>query len=321
MENSWLNADFSGEGLEFTTELLEQSVHDFRRLVDDGWIDRTTREVELGRSETSLGEAWYLLEGLSLLPRMLDALRRGQNPPKPWLIPILGMSAYAVSAAAVLPGAEHLFRKLRQHAAKGDRENFSRFFDRLFEAEAAVYFSTMQGPARAEFEPGPHPDLWVHPRGAGDSARTPIECKRLSPLGPKKQTLRRLRRRLKSAVAQLTQSLPAEDSGIIALRTRPPENLAELEAIDETVRERLDNPRVGFVEIFWVLSETTTGTWLFDAEGRRVRTRKEAYHLIPYRILNPSAARPLSPHDSRADRFAYFGESSLRPPNNGNVRT
>lgn len=287
---------------ELTPQIAENLATEFRSALGGDWLDQCLRELRFGVAPRKYGEGAALLVGLANLPETIAAMLLNHTPRHYREFVVFGWTAHTIQRAFRIAGGGQLIKEMAAILRVGGAAHFSRFYDLVFEAEVAVYFSDAQGAQSVRIETSPHPDLWV----TGSSSRTgvpnPVECKRVSPIGETKQPWRQLRRNLKKAVGQLQQTSEWQSPGIAAVRIRPPESTEELLAVDRVVRDELarhNQPLLGFVELFWNASEDIRGPWLFEPSGTPRRTVLHGYQLVPYRILNAHCSRPLSPHDSR----------------------
>lgn len=92
-----------------------------------------------------------------------------------------GSVALVVSALTCVAGGDRVLRELRDLVQAWQ---FERFFDKLFEAEAAVYWMNGGSASGVCFPEEAHPDFWSDLAAGSFVFRFPNECKRIEPRDP-----------------------------------------------------------------------------------------------------------------------------------------
>lgn len=141
-----------------------------------------------------------LLRALSTYPAMVAALKSGQSPADPFAHLFLAMVGLVASQCARAPGGEQFARKLRDLARANQ---FSGFFDTLFEGEAALYWRDQMRAESIEFPDTSHPDFWATLRFEQVDPRIANECKRISPGDPKELAREALSARLEKELREV----------------------------------------------------------------------------------------------------------------------
>jgi len=134
-----------------------------------------------------------LLAALGKYPDMLRALEARQAPRDPNLLLHLAMVAWVVSEGSTLPGGAQWSNRLGD-LARADR--WERFFDALFEGEAALYWRNQMRATRVELPKEPHPDFVATVNLHGHEFSMPNECKRIEPFERRESDVERFAARL-----------------------------------------------------------------------------------------------------------------------------
>ncbi len=92
-----------------------------------------------------------------------------------------GSVALVVRALASIAGGDNVLRELRDLVRAWQ---FERFLDKLFEAEAALYWMNGGSASRICFPEEAHPDFWSDLAAGPCVFRFPNECKRIEPRDP-----------------------------------------------------------------------------------------------------------------------------------------
>lgn len=157
--------------------ILQGLARDLRDTLGDEWV----REELAAADGSTLSSAPVLdiVRAFGRLTAWLEALQKGAGVSEEALFFKFVMVAHVLSRAKAVEGFEGFRDELRSLARAREAE---RFYDKVFEAEVAVYFSDNMGAEWARFGPkAGHPDIWTGFPVLHSRLLLPTECKRISP--------------------------------------------------------------------------------------------------------------------------------------------
>ena len=166
-------------GIDFgDAERFGRAVEALVQILGEDWLDQRIAALRPLSSGVRPDDGDRLLRALSEYPAMLEAIRLRQRPPDSDAHLFLAMAAMVAAQCARSPGGERFAKKLRD-LARADQ--FSKFFDTLFEGEAALYWREEMRAESIEFPQANHPDFWATVRLQETPVQIANECKRVSP--------------------------------------------------------------------------------------------------------------------------------------------
>jgi hypothetical protein len=191
------------------TDRFDSLVRGLALLVGEAWIDEVRRLPDLRALGAKAGDCQ---EGTNFL-RALRAHASGADDPQavqdradPQLRLNLGCIALLVDQVQAIEGGARIRAQLGDLAVAWQ---FDRFFDRLFEAEAALHWSRSSGVTRIVFPVEAHPDFWSDLAVAGRTFPYPHECKRIQSEDPHGRALNTLAESVEHRVRELWSTIGA----------------------------------------------------------------------------------------------------------------
>lgn len=181
-------------------ERFSRAVDALIEILGRDWLDLRLAALRPSSKGVRQHDGDRLLRALSEYPAMLEAMRHLQKPPDLDVYLFLGAVAQVASECGRSPGGEHFAKKLGELARS---DQFSGFFDTLFEGEAALYWREQMHAESIEFPNASHPDFWATVRLREAPLMIANECKRISPSDPKELARETLSARVDEEVGRL----------------------------------------------------------------------------------------------------------------------
>lgn len=163
-------------------EPFDSLVQSFIALLGRDWLDEVLRIGTLGELKVRVSASQDGENFLRALRAHASTLKDDQtvrDRGDRQLRLRLGSIALVVDQIQQLARSDRVRSELRSLARAWQ---FERFFDKLFEAEAALHWSHAGGVATVEFPEQPHPDFWADVALERVAVRFPHECKRIEPV-------------------------------------------------------------------------------------------------------------------------------------------
>src|SRR5258706_1027347 len=183
---------------------LAELATDLREILGSEWI-RQESAAATGAGASTGAPAVDIVGAFERTATWEECLRKGDSLPEDAeLLFRFSMVAHVLSRAKTIEGFEAFQEELRSLARARAAD---RFYDKVFEAEVAIYFSDRMGADWARFGPkSGHPDIWAGFPMLGSQLLLPTECKRINPQATHNRDIDALGGRLETHLRGLVQS-------------------------------------------------------------------------------------------------------------------